>query len=129
MSPDNNKVNAILLTDLSKAFDCLPHRLLISKLKTYGLDNDACTLVASYFCDRNQRVKIGSYKSGWLNVIKGAPQGSLFGPFAYNVFSNDLLVLLSTTCDIYITMLMITPYVVKVMIMTQHTKTYFRLLM
>ena len=100
-SLDNNKVNAVLLTDLSKAFDCLPHRLLISKLKAYGLHNDACSLVSSYFRCRKQRVKIGNLKSDWLNILKGAPQGSLFGPFAYNVFSNDLLILLSTICNIY----------------------------
>ena len=100
-SLDNNKVNVVLLTDLSKAFDSLPHRLLLSKLKAYGLNTNACTLVSSYFRSRKQRVKIGNTKSEWLNVLKGAPQGSLFGPFAYNVFSNDLLMLLSTICDIY----------------------------
>ncbi len=101
VSLDENKVNVVLLTDLSKAFDCLPHRLPISKLKAYGLNNDACSLVSSYFRNRKQRVKIGNNKSDWLNILKGAPQGSLFGPFAYNVFSNDLLILLSTMCDIY----------------------------
>ena len=100
-SLDNNKVNVILLTDLAKVFDCLAHRLLISKLKAYRQDNDACTLVASYFWDRNKRVKIGNDKSDWLNVINGTPQGFLLCPFAYNVFSNDLFILLSTTGDIY----------------------------
>ncbi len=58
MSLDENKVNVVLRTDLSKAFGCLPHRLLISKLKAYGLNNDACSLISSYFRNRKQRVKL-----------------------------------------------------------------------
>lgn len=68
---------------------------------SYGVNTHACSLVASYFTCRKQRVKIGNIKSEWLNVQKGAPQGSLFGPFSYNIFSNDLLLLMTILCDIY----------------------------
>ena len=89
---DNKQVYGTLLTDLSKAFDCLPHGLLISKLHSYGVDRGSCRLIWSYFCGRMQRVIIiGNSKSNWLEVKKGAPQGSLFGSFAYNLFTNDLL--------------------------------------
>ena len=55
------------------------------------------------FCNRQQRVTLAmNDETGeWLNIIKGAPQGSLFGPFGYNVFSNDLLFLMKEFCDIY----------------------------
>ena len=90
-----------ILTDLSKAFDCLPYRLLISKLSAYGVSEQACQLISNYFCGRKQRVKLGSIKSEWKGLSKGAPQGSLFGPFMFNIFQNDLLYLIGNECDIF----------------------------
>ena len=49
LNMDNNKVGGAMLTDLSRAFDCLPHRLLTAKLNAYGMSNDACALVLNYF--------------------------------------------------------------------------------
>ena len=60
-----------LLTDLSKAFDCLSYRLLICKLRAYGLSVNACELLKSYFCERKQRVKLGDKYSDWLGLSKG----------------------------------------------------------
>ena len=54
----------------------------------------------SYFTDRKQRVKLGDCLSDWRQILKGASQGSLFGPFMYNVFSNDLLFILDKPNDI-----------------------------
>ena len=45
---DENKVVGAILMDLSKAFDCLPHDLLIAKLEAYGLDRGALKLLLSY---------------------------------------------------------------------------------
>ena len=47
-----------LLTDLSKAFDCIPHDIIIAKLEAYGFQTDALNLVYDYFSNRKQRVKI-----------------------------------------------------------------------
>ena len=76
---DNGDVAIALLTDLSKAFDSLPYKLLLCKLK-------ACDLIKSYFCDRKQRVRIGNNNSEWCDMIKGVPQGSIMGPFIFNIF-------------------------------------------
>ena len=84
-----------------ETFDCLPHKLLISKLKAYGVDMKSCMLVANYFQYRKQRVKVSGHKSDGLSITKGAAQGSMFGPFAYDIHSNDLLYLMSNICDIY----------------------------
>ena len=54
-----------LLTDLSKAFDCLSHDLLIAKLHAYGFDILALRLLHNYLTNRNQRVKIDSTFSSW----------------------------------------------------------------
>ena len=76
--------------DLSKAFDCLPYSLLISKLHAYGLTLPACKLVASYLSNRSQRVKLGDARSNWAKLTKGVPRGSILGPLLFNVFTNDL---------------------------------------
>ena len=58
-------------------------------------------MIANYFQGRYQRVKIGNTKSDWKEISKGCPQGSLFGPLAYNIFSNDLLMLIEELSDVY----------------------------
>ena len=87
----NRVVSGALLTDISKAFDCLSYKVVISKLQVYGFDKNSCMLVASYFTNCLQMVKIGSARSNWSYLNKSAPQGSHFGSFIYNVLFNDLL--------------------------------------
>jgi len=94
-------VYGVLLTDLSRAFDCLPPKLLISKLHAYGVSPKSCMVIANYFTGRKQRVKLAHTKGNWLDISKGAPQGSLMGPFCYNIHSNDLLYLLIVLCDVF----------------------------
>ena len=89
------------MTDLSKAFDRLPYRLLICKLRAYGLRVNACELLKSYFCERKQRAKLRDKYSEWLRLSKGVPQGSIKGPFILNIFSNDLLFLLKKQCPVF----------------------------
>ena len=97
---DNKKMYGSLMTDLSKAFDCLPPRLLIhvSKLNAYGVDKTSCTcmLMANYFVNRKQRVKLSDIRSDWMEISKGSPQGSLMGPMAYN----DLFYYIMNLCDV-----------------------------
>ena len=56
-SVDNGGVFGALLTDLSKAFDCLNHELLIAKLHAYGFDFNSLKLIYKYLANRNERVK------------------------------------------------------------------------
>ena len=81
---------AAIMMDLSKAFDCIPHDLLIGKLRAYGLSVKACTLVSSYKSDLKHTVQLGRHYSEWSNITKGVPQGSIRGRLLFNVFINDI---------------------------------------
>ena len=93
-SSDQGGAYGALLTDLSKAFDCLPHDLLIAKLHAYGLDTKSLKLMLSYLTNRKQRVKISDTYSSWSKILFRVPQGSILGPLLFNFFICDLFLFL-----------------------------------
>ena len=76
--------------DLSKAYDCLPHDLIIAKLEVYGLDTNSLRFIFDCLSSRRQRPKIGCSYSTWSKVLCGIPQGSILAPLIFNIFINDI---------------------------------------
>ena len=79
-SLDSQGIGAALLTDLSKAFDCLNHNLMIAKLHANDFDESSLKFNSSYPVGRNQRTRIGNSYSSWTDIVSGVPQGSILVP-------------------------------------------------
>ena len=94
---DNSKIFGALLTDLSKAFDCLDHELLIAKLNAYGFSLTALKLVHNYLSNRKQPTKINSSHSSLLEIVFRFPQGSILGPLLFNNFLIDFFFVIEDT--------------------------------
>ena len=87
---DDNKAFGALLTDLSKAFDCICHGLLVAKLHAYELSLLALKMIQDYLLNQKQRTKVGSVYSTWDNIISGVAQSTILGPLMFKIFLCDL---------------------------------------
>ena len=92
---DQGRMFGALLTDLSKAFDCLPHDIITAKLNAYWFDMKALNFIYDYLRNRKHGTKIDHTYSSWQNILCRVPQGSILGPLLFNIDLCDSLLIIN----------------------------------
>jgi hypothetical protein len=91
----------VIYLDFAKAFDTVPHKRLIHKLRAYGIRGKVLLWITAFLSNRRQKVVLRSGSSRWENVISGVPQGSILGPILFLLYVNDIPSIVSSTAKMF----------------------------
>jgi ribonucleases P/MRP protein subunit RPP40 len=80
----------VIYLDFQKAFDKVPHRRLLRKVQSLGINGQIYKWIENWLSQRSQRVQLAGFSSNWVEVKSGVPQGSVLGTILFLMYINDI---------------------------------------